>query len=1070
MEDEPTAPLEHMQAPQQQEGPSTTSKRTLEDAIDEDEDDDDDDFDDIKVVKKPRVDEGDAVPTGDTPPAHDNTVAASNVFEGNDMDGTHPQGEVELAHGVEFEAAAQGEVGPVNDDAGQVSPTEPAFEAVVPHDDAAPPSTEFSREDDVVDDTSTDHDPLAIVPESTTTASDMDPFEPVTSDSDNHHEDEPHHGETTTTASSTGSAGDAFGPSVVGGTSPSVSSAEAIDAWSTTASEGADGPPSLLLLDDTDEGHPDVKAPDSDQILPVATLLAQGQGDGPLNAVDAVDLRPAAAGQPDDDVSKTLQVDNQSIREHNDVSIDHAVLPAPQSQQLAHCSTTSTTENPTAAATSLHALVYKQAEAITDSKHNRSSSNASDPTPSTNTTSVDGRPSKAVATTVEETPVGAITLSKGTTFDSSSSSSRWSVRPSSSDGTTAAQSKRPTADGSVGGGLSDVVWTRLLDFEHTPSAEFTLSQLHPSTLDIIATFPEFGQLAIVSRFTRAAAAPSVARNKDALLLQILQEYEQEQPAVRQLAVLSAVESAQEGHFAYGYAPPQPSTGMVANPPRRAYNLVAELQQHKAKFLLDEFGRVKTTAAATSTNRVSVPHVRSSGSHTPTYPDGRNQPSYHVGGGPARGGGRSRSPVRRPPQDRSRSRSRDRRRPFAPHQPPPHHDDVRYQERYQAHQLAPPMTSPYQQQQAPYQQQQQRYPPPHQQQPHSTYQPHHQEAPRGQSHAPPSQHEPYSRQPPTSSSTSYQQPPSRQSYQQQTPASSYQPSPEHRQYHHHQQQEQQQPRQYQQHQTYSGYQGERDHPPRQYPPPHHHHQQQHHQQAGTSPSQGGGSRPFGSSATQYLVDEFRRSEVYHRLAPSIRDALQALYAKGHVRELLNDSVLSRLVKLPEHLAVRAVENLGNTDASHVDNIHGFFVGIISRVYERDRGPPPAASGMMQPPLGDDRYSDYSSSAPRLRESMPPPQNHSRGQQQWSQSPVHDQLIRGLSPQVQAQLQHMAATGVMTAVDEWGEKCYEILAQLSESLAIEVLKRFTMANLDTVRNRSGFLIGVVKRCRQEYGLQP
>ncbi|RHY57996.1 hypothetical protein DYB38_000302 [Aphanomyces astaci] len=350
------------------------------------------------------------------------------------MDGTHPQGEVELAHGVEFEAAAQGEVGPVNDDAGQVSPTEPAFEAVVPHDDAAPPSTEFSREDDVVDDTSTDHDPLAIVPESTTTASDMDPFEPVTSDSDNHHEDEPHHGETTTTASSTGSAGDAFGPSVVGGTSPSVSSAEAIDAWSTTASEGADGPPSLLL-DDTDEGHPDVKAPDSDQNLPVATaaLLAQGQGDGPLNAVDAVDLRPAAVGQPDDDVSKTLQVDNQSIREHNDVSIDHAVLP--QSQQLAHY-------------------------------------------------------------------------------------------------------------GSVGGGLSDVVWTRLLDFEHTPSAEFTLSQLHPSTLDIIATFPEFGQLAIVSRFTRAAAVPSAARNKDALLLQILQEYEQEQPAVRQLAVLSAVESAQ----------------------------------------------------------------------------------------------------------------------------------------------------------------------------------------------------------------------------------------------------------------------------------------------------------------------------------------------------------------------------------------------------------------------------------------------------------------------------------------------------------------------------------------------
>lgn len=78
-----------------------------------------------------------------------------------------------------------------------------------------------------------------------------------------------------------------------------------------------------------------------------------------------------------------------------------------------------------------------------------------------------------------------------------------------------------------------------------------------------------------------------------------------------------------------------------------------------------------------------------------------------------------------------------------------------------------------------------------------------------------------------------------------------------------------------------------------------------------------------------------------------------------------------------------------------------------------------------------------------------------------------MISVLPVSVQQHLQTMAATGAISSVDEFGDKCYEVLGQLSEGLANEVLNRFTNANLTTVRNRSGFLIGVVKRCRQEYG---
>ncbi|KDO29700.1 hypothetical protein SPRG_05651 [Saprolegnia parasitica CBS 223.65] len=213
---------------------------------------------------------------------------------------------------------------------------------------------------------------------------------------------------------------------------------------------------------------------------------------------------------------------------------------------------------------------------------------------------------------------------------------------------------------------------------------------------------------------------------------------------------------------------------------------------------------------------------------------------------------------------------------------------------------------------------------------------------------------------------------------------------------------------------------------------------------------GKSKLFASAA--------RTSDMYPRLSPAMED----VYATSRMKDVVNDTVLLRLMKLPDHLALRAVENFRSTDTAHVDNINGFFVGIITRVMERERttGPP---QGRLDPrgfPAGD--FSRPPSAF------QPPTGAHLGAPMPWAHLPAFDQHIRTMPLSVQTELSHMVAAGVLASIDELAEKCYEILGQLSEPLALEVLNRYTTSNLDSVRNRSGFLIGVIKRCRQEYGL--
>ncbi|GLD97594.1 hypothetical protein PINS_up006284 [Pythium insidiosum] len=87
--------------------------------------------------------------------------------------------------------------------------------------------------------------------------------------------------------------------------------------------------------------------------------------------------------------------------------------------------------------------------------------------------------------------------------------------------------------------------------------------------------------------------------------------------------------------------------------------------------------------------------------------------------------------------------------------------------------------------------------------------------------------------------------------------------------------------------------------------------------------------------------------------------------------------------------------------------------------------------------------------------------------FSRHPTIDRAVSALPFSVQNHLLSLVERRVIASLDELSEKCYEVLGQLSEGLANDVIMRFASANLGHVRNRSGFFIGVINKCKQEYG---
>ncbi|KAL3672111.1 hypothetical protein V7S43_002775 [Phytophthora oleae] len=271
-----------------------------------------------------------------------------------------------------------------------------------------------------------------------------------------------------------------------------------------------------------------------------------------------------------------------------------------------------------------------------------------------------------------------------------------------------------------------------------------------------------------------------------------------------------------------------------------------------------------------------------------------------------------------------------------------------------------------------------------------------------------------------------------------------------------------------------------------------------------------------------------NDLYERLPTPVKTVVDSMRREGRLQEPLNDNVVTRLLHLPERVALQAVENFSNVDLSQVENLQGFLVGIINRVNEKaiasekqhraqvpsPRGQPPSAMprgggyGVPQqgasvlggPPQGGRLNSNNGGNVggyrgqqapvaaapgpalyerpheapqdlrdPRRRQPAPqgPPQYGGPVPAAGGRAPVGMQSFTALPISVQNHVHSLVANHTLASLEELGGKCYEVLGQLSEPLANQVLARFAGANLSNVRNKSGFLVGVVKRARQEYG---
>ncbi|RLN88503.1 hypothetical protein BBJ28_00002180 [Nothophytophthora sp. Chile5] len=552
-------------------------------------------------------------------------------------------------------------------------------------------------------------------------------------------------------------------------------------------------------------------------------------------------------------------------------------------------------------------------------------------------------------------------------------------------------------------GLSAAAWDRLMDFQ--TSGEFRLTQVSRAAFASVGAMPEFAQIAIVARFARTPLKG--IRDKNGQLMRIYREYQKENPQIAALQPLDAFLAdykSDPGLFRFGYAPPQPIAGVSSMAvPYQRDQPVEE------EVVAKNSPQAKRTAPRPEPQQQQQQGV-----------DEFGRVVHHIRATASESTGSPRTPTQKPVATDPRRNARSRQDPPVA--------TVASQSAAQA----PPQSS------------------------------------MGVSSnglLPVGAGRPLD------------------------PRRRDQPSPSHG--------------------SSSSSAAGRD-PRRRGPQP----SQPSSRGASTSGSRGGAS-----------------NELYERLPGRVKAVIDSMRGEGRLQEPLNDNVISRLLHLPERVALQAVENFSNVDLALVENLQGFLVGIINRVNEkaiaaekqqqRQQGASPRAE--TAPASSRGGYSTPSSASSVL--GGPPPDGRLGGNQNGNGSAFRGQggsaassgrgeagagpspalyerpyeasrdprrqqqaLQRGppsvgpgpagrpgsapnsftaLPVSVQNHILSLVNNGTLSSLEELGGKCYELIGQLSEPLANQVLTRFASANLATVRNRSGFLIGVVKRCRQEYG---
>mmetsp|Transcript_37691 Transcript_37691/g.72243 ORF Transcript_37691/g.72243 Transcript_37691/m.72243 type:complete len:287 (+) Transcript_37691:129-989(+) len=145
-------------------------------------------------------------------------------------------------------------------------------------------------------------------------------------------------------------------------------------------------------------------------------------------------------------------------------------------------------------------------------------------------------------------------------------------------------------------------------------------------------------------------------------------------------------------------------------------------------------------------------------------------------------------------------------------------------------------------------------------------------------------------------------------------------------------------------------------------------------------------------------------------------LEPLFLSGHLTERdLDDRCIDSLRDMKEDLADAVIDKFTEANMARISNKSGFLMGIVRRIEQE-----PPGTG---PTMGD----------------LP------RGIRRKLEDLVDDRRIRA------GEIEGRALTQLM---------------ELPEEMAYEAVDRFCTTDLDTIRSKTGFLMGIIKRVRDDH----
>lgn len=160
------------------------------------------------------------------------------------------------------------------------------------------------------------------------------------------------------------------------------------------------------------------------------------------------------------------------------------------------------------------------------------------------------------------------------------------------------------------------------------------------------------------------------------------------------------------------------------------------------------------------------------------------------------------------------------------------------------------------------------------------------------------------------------------------------------------------------------------------------------------------------------------------APSVLARLQQLISSNLLQRPLDREVLSKLSSLPEQMGVHSIDKLCERDVRIIRNPSGFFNGILKRV-----------------------QSETTSSA------------HDGNQAMYATS--------ALPPPVSAKLSYLYQTGIIQP-HELDPTIIQSIGRYPVDVQIMIIDRFSQARFEQIRNKSGYMVGVIRRVKEELGM--